>query len=104
LSATQKRKIAKISADIARIEESFFLTDDADLGQRYFELQRKRQHLLRSMVLELHLSIEDIITSAIGNALLQGRLIRSAAGHNIRDLLEGDRALGFRHKLCSPEA
>ena len=60
---------SKINADIARIEKSFFLTDDADLDQRYFELQRKREHLLRSKVLELHLSIEDMITAAIGNAL-----------------------------------
>jgi hypothetical protein len=31
LSAVKKRKISKIAADIARIEKSFFLTDDADL-------------------------------------------------------------------------
>lgn len=96
---TKKRQIAKLSADIARIEKSFFLTDDPDLGRRHFELQRKRSHLLRSMVLELHLSIEDIITFAVGNTLLRGRLIRSPAGQSLRDLLEGDRSIGFRHKL-----
>ena len=98
-SAVKKRKISKIAADIARIEKRFFLTDDADLDQRYFELKRKRNHLLRSIVLELHLSIEDIITSAVGNALLRGRPIRSPIGQTIRDLLQDDRPLGFRHKL-----
>jgi hypothetical protein len=99
LSATRKRQIAKISADIARIEKSFFETNTIDLDQRYYELQRKREHLLRSIILELHLSIEDVITGAIGNALLQGRLIRSPAGHAIRDLSEGQHSIQFLHKL-----
>ena len=50
MSAVKKRKISKIAADIARIEKSFFQTDDADLDQRYFVLERKRKHLLRSIV------------------------------------------------------
>ena len=73
MSTAKKRKLANITADIARIEKSFFLSEDPDLDQRYFELKRKRQHLLRSIVLELHLSIEDLITVALGNALLRGR-------------------------------
>jgi hypothetical protein len=97
LSAAKKRKLTKITADITRIEQSFFRSEDPDLDQRYHELKRKREHLLRSIVLELHLSIEDIITGAIGNALLRGRLIRSPAGHTIRDLLEDDRALGTNY-------
>jgi hypothetical protein len=99
VTSSQAKRISKITADIARIEKSFFRSDDPDLRQRFYELQRKREHLLRSIILELHLSIEDIITSAIGNELLQGRLIRSPSGHAIRDLLEGEYALGFRHKL-----
>jgi hypothetical protein len=99
LSEAKKRLIAKLTADITRIEKSFFLVEDADLDQRYHELKRKREHLLRSIILELHLSIEDILTSAIGNALLQGRPIRSSVGHTIRDLLEDEHPLGFRHKL-----
>jgi len=57
LSAARKRQIAKISADLARIEKSFFLTEDPDLDQRYYELKRKRQHLLRSIILELPVQI-----------------------------------------------
>lgn len=96
---TKERQLTELTADIARIEKSFFLSDDPDLDHRFHELKRKREHLLRSIVLELHLSIEDIITAAIGNALLQGRLIRSPIGHTIRDLLQDDRPIGFRHKL-----
>lgn len=99
MSAAKKRKLAQVTADIARIERSFFQPADPDLDQRYFELKRKREHLLRSIVLELHLSIEDIITGAVGNALLRGRPIRSPVGQTIRDLLQDDRPLGFRHKL-----
>ena len=104
MSAAQKRKLIKITADLARIEQSFFEAEDPDLDQRYFELKRKRDHLLRSIVLELHLSIEDIITGAIGNALLRGRLIRSPVGHTIRDLLQDDHPIGFRHKLMLARA
>jgi hypothetical protein len=96
---TKERQLAELTADIARIEKSFFQSKGADLDQQYHEVKRKREHLLRSIVLELHLSIEDIITAAIGNALLQGRLIRSPIGHTIRDLLQDDRPIGFRHKL-----
>jgi hypothetical protein len=99
LSAAKQRKIAKITADIARIEQSLFRAQDPDLDQRYHELTRKREHALRGIVLELHLSIEDLLTGAVGNALLRGRLIRSPIGQTIRDLLEDDRPLGFRHKL-----
>ena len=99
MSATLKRNITKIAADIARIEKEFFQTDDPDLRQRHFALVRKREHLLRSIILERHLMIENILTAGIGNALLQGRPIRSPAGHAIRDLLEDDHPLGFRHKL-----
>jgi hypothetical protein len=97
--AAKKRKIAKITADIARIEKSFFTAEENDLDQRHFELERKRGHLLRGMILELHLSIEDIITGAIGNALLRGHPIRSPVGQTIRDLLQDERSLGFLHKL-----
>ena len=99
MSEAKQRKLTKITADIARIERSLFRAEDPDLDQRYHELTRKREHLLRSIVLELHLSIEDILTGAIGNALLRGRLSRSPIGQTIRDLLEDDRPLGFRHKL-----
>jgi hypothetical protein len=99
LSQAKKRLIANLTADIARIEKQFFLDEDEDLDQRYFALKRKREHLLRSIILELHLSIEDIITGAIGDALLQGRPIRSRIGQTIRDLLQDEHPLGFRHKL-----
>lgn len=104
VTKSQTRRINKISADIARIENSFFRSDDPDLRQRYYELQRKREHLLRSIVLELHLSIEDILTSAIGNALLQGRLIRSPAGHALRDVLEVNTLSASDRNCCWPEA
>jgi hypothetical protein len=95
---TKKSQLTELTADIARIEKSYFPLHDPDLD-RYHLLTRKREHLLRSIILDLHLSIEDLITAAIGNALLQGRLIRSPIGHIIRDLLQDDRPIGFRHKL-----
>ena len=98
-ATTRERQIAKISADIARIENEVFLTGDLDPHQRYYELQRKRDHLLRSVILEIHLSIEDLITGALGKALLQGKPVRSATGQAIRDLLEDEHSLGFRHRL-----
>jgi hypothetical protein len=75
-SAAKKHKLSKVNADIARIEKSFFALEDPDLDHRYSELKRKREHQLRSIILELHLSIENLITGAIGNALLRGRLGR----------------------------
>jgi len=99
LSVPIDRQIAKLRSDIARIEKSFFSAEHANPNQVYFELRRKREQLLRAIILEIHLSIEDILTPAIGNAILQGSSIRSPMGHVLRDLLEGDRSIGFRHKL-----
>jgi len=101
LLPTRQRQISKITADIARIEKSFFGAEHSDPNQVYFELQRKREQLLRSIILDLHLSIEAILTAAIRQALLRGRLIRSPVGHTLRDLLEDEHPLGFRHKLMS---
>jgi hypothetical protein len=98
LSAAKQRKLTKITTDIARIEQAFFGSEESDLDQRYHELKRKREHLLRSIVLELHLSIEDIITGAIGNALLRGKPIRSPVGQTIRDLLEDGSRRGVGWK------
>lgn len=97
--AAKSGAIIKVSKDIDRIELAFFQPGDASLDQRRFALVRKREHLLRSIILELHLSIEDIMTGAIGIALLRGRPIRSPTGQTIRDLLQEDRSIGFRHKL-----
>ena len=98
-SAIRKRQIEKMRADIARIEKSFYSAEHGDQDQIYFELQRIREQLLRSIILEVHLSLESVLTRAIGNALLRGRLIRSPIGHMLRDLLEDQNPLGFRHKL-----
>jgi hypothetical protein len=49
-----------MSTDIARAEKSFFETNSSDLDKRDDELKRMREHLLRSVILELQLSIEAL--------------------------------------------
>jgi hypothetical protein len=46
MKRSQAKRISKISADIARIEESFFRSDDPDLRQRYSEFPILRTHSL----------------------------------------------------------
>jgi len=49
-----------MSTGVARAEKSFFETNGSDLDKRYDELKRIREHLLRSVILELQLLIEAL--------------------------------------------
>jgi hypothetical protein len=104
LSTYLRREIKRIRADIARIDGSFFNSKNNNPEQMLFELRMKRGQLLRSIILELHLSIENILSAAIGQKLLAGRLIASPAGHALRDLLEDERSIGFHQKLTLARA
>jgi len=104
LSSYLQAEIKRVRADIERIDGSFFNSRSADPKQTFSELRMKRGQLLRSIILELHLSIENILSAAIGKKPLAGRRIASPAGHALRDLLEDERSIGFYQKLTLARA
>jgi len=64
-------------------------------------LERKKDHLVRSIILELHLSIEDMIDDAIIAKLSSsGRGKRRGAAPELRDALQGRQAIRFPAKLA----
>jgi len=93
------RKIQKLRREIAEIEDAFYGATDGDPENVYFFLKLKRDHALRGIILELHLSLEDLIAHAIRNKLLAGFSVRTPRTHSMHELLEGERSIGFKNKL-----
>jgi hypothetical protein len=102
-----RRKIKRISKEIDEIDKFFYHVEDDDLAQVYGMLERKRDDMVRSTVLQLHTAIEDLldvwlksemldVPPQVRNAVAQRRRARR---RTIDDLLKGGRALGFDAKL-----
>lgn len=99
-----RRKIARISKEIEDIDGFFYNIKDDDLAQVYGMLERKRDDMVRSTVLQLHTAIEDLLDSWLKSYLLgvppQQRKTRARRrGRVADDLLKGGRALGFDAKV-----
>lgn len=99
--------IRRISREIQEIDEFFYTIEDDDLDQVYGMLERKRDDMVRSTVLQLHTSIEDLLDIWIKSHLLgvspRARNVearrRRVRGRAIDDILKGGRAIGFDAKL-----
>lgn len=63
-------KINRLLKEIQLIEERFYASNDNNLEQRYFMLERKRDDTVRSLVLQLHTAIEDLLACLLRNNLL----------------------------------
>ena len=101
-----KRKISRLTKEIAEIDAFFYLKDaDGDLAQDASMLERKRDDIVRSAVLQLHTAIEDVLTSWIVCRYFgvgpTGRKAkeRTTAGRALLRLLDGKRGTGFDKKL-----
>jgi len=82
--------------DIRRIEDDLLSTDNDDEEMRLLLLQRKRDHLVRGLILDVHLQIDDLLSVALRNAILAGRSRRTT----MRKEVEGSRSLRFRRRSC----
>jgi hypothetical protein len=98
-----KRSIRRLKAEIQRIDEYFYLTDEADPVERFGMLERKRDDIIRSIVLQMQTSIEDLLNELITITLLgskpREKRRRTVAGEALDKLLEGSKSLGFFAKI-----
>lgn len=99
-------KIARLEREIAQIDKHFYQTNATEDRVLYAGmLERKRDDMVRSAVLQLHTSIEDILNTAIICRVLDVKSenrkpkMRSTAGKALRKVLFGAGSIGFDMKL-----
>ena len=104
MSTYLKRKIRRLTNEISEIEETFYgLSDDLDL--RAGMLERKRDDIIRSIVLQYHTAIEDMLNSILMCRILKvkrgdlGNKMRSKKAKELYGMLHGGRSMGFDMKL-----
>jgi hypothetical protein len=99
-------KIRRLTREIKKIDE-FFYGVNKDAGRDLFAemLERKRDDIVRSVVLQLHTAIEDILTSWITCRILGIRMEeqeqgpRTKSAQALRRFLTGSGSIGFDSKL-----
>src|SRR5882762_1424402 len=103
---TIERKIRRLTKEIAAIEQFFYALEEKDDRAQYAGmLERKRDDVVRGIVLQIHTAIEDILNTAIVCRVLdvaaRNRMekIRSKRGLALRHMLHGAGSLGFDMKL-----
>ena len=101
-----ERRIRRFERELADIDQFFYL-GKANANQLLYAsmLERKRDDVVRGIVLQMHTSIEDVLNELIICRLLyakptnRGRKIQSQSGKAIRRMLYGAGSLGFDMKL-----
>ncbi len=99
-------KIKRLTSEIAKIDEFFYQTNRAEDRSLYAGmLERKRDDIVRSAVLQLHTAIEDVLTSWITCRVLGiepeklGRRKSSKSARALHKMLFGAGSIGFEMKL-----
>ena len=96
-----ERGIKRLKKEIKKIDEFFYLTDEHEPLQRFGMLERKRDDIVRAAVLQIQTACEDLLNSLLIVKILdcherdRVRRLRTVSGKYLRDLLEGQRSLGF---------
>jgi hypothetical protein len=101
-----RRKIRRLEREITAIDEMFYLTErDGDPNQHAAMLERKRDDIIRSAVLQLHTSIEDVLNEQLMCHILRVpahkrmKMMPAPAGKALRKLMTSAEGLGFDQKL-----
>jgi hypothetical protein len=97
-------KIARLTREIAEIEEFFYTTHENRDRVLYADrLEHKRDDIVRSAVLQVHTAIDDILNAHIACRLLNStlenyrhKMHRTQSGRALHDML---RSIGFEAKL-----
>jgi hypothetical protein len=93
--------ITRLTREIAEIDAALYLPGEDDRVLLAGMLERKRDDMVRSVVLQLHTSIEDLLTSLIMYCALDIRekklrhRLRSERGKALRKMLYGFGSIGF---------
>jgi hypothetical protein len=107
MSENPKRVEAAIKRLMREIEEidTFFYRNAEEEGDRVSYagmLERKRDDMVRGVVLQMHTAIEDLLDQYITFAITGGTRRRPVRGHStraLRSLLVGSGSIGFDRKL-----
>jgi hypothetical protein len=99
-------KIGRLIREIRKIDE-FFYGANEDISRDLYVgmLERKRDDMVRSAVLQLHTAIEDVLSTWITRRVLGVRMegqeerVRSKSAHALRQMLWGRESIGFDMKL-----
>ncbi len=97
-----ERRIRQLTREIADIDEFFYSAPGNGRDHDAFMLERKRDDIVRSAVLQLHTSIEDLLNAVIMARVLNAndrRKLRSESGRALRKILFGRGSIGFDMKL-----
>ena len=99
-------RITRLTREIAEIDDVFYrLNETTDRVLYAGMLERKRDDMIRSAVLQMHTAIEDLLNSQIICRILnvkpedRARRMRSKSAQALRGMLVGPRSLGFEMKL-----
>lgn len=99
-------KIRRLSREIAKIDDVFYNVNEAKDRVLYAGmLERKRDDMVRSAVLQMHTAIEDLLNSFIVCRILnvrpehRARRLSSKTATALLSLLTGPRSMGFEMKL-----
>lgn len=101
---TADAAIRRLTREIAEIEQHFYHGETKDRVLYAGMLERKRDDMVRSAVLQLHTAIEDVLTGWITCRMLGVRpdnrkRARTVPARALRKLLSGAGGLGFERKL-----
>ena len=98
--------IARLNRELEDIDQYFYqINRTQDRFLHASMLERKRDDIVRSAVLQLHTSIEDLLTSYITCTVLgvkpeqRVKAARTNAGKALRKMLYGSGSIGFDLKL-----
>jgi hypothetical protein len=101
-----ERRIAQLQREIGEIDQAFY--DVPEKNRRDLlagMLERKRDDIVRSAVLQIHTAIEDLLTLHLACALLKttiqkrGMKFRTVPGKAVHKILFDRDSLGFDMKL-----
>lgn len=105
-SRSVETTIRRLTREIAKIDEVFYRVNEAEDRDLYAGmLERKRDDMVRSAVLQMHTAIEDLLNSQIICRVLnvrpqdRARKVRSKSAQALRSMLVGPRSLSFEMKL-----
>jgi len=99
-------KVSRLTREIAGIDQFFYRGNENEDSVLYAGmLERKRDDMVRSAVLQMHTAIEDILNSQIIGRILnvkpeeRSRKMRSNSARALRKMLFGAGSIGFDMKL-----
>ena len=106
-----KAKISRLKREIAEIDDFFYVGSEQDPVLYAGMLERKRDDIVRSTVLQLHTAIEDLLDSLIIDRMLgvtaggkRSSKLAGGGGRALRRMLHGAGSIGFDMKLNLPSA